>query len=161
MKIGGTFMKIEELTNIAELIAKDISNQITEEEKSELDKWKNLSKRNAALYKKLYKWENYKKHNVLYSEIDVDKGWDAVAQKTDKNTVRIMARVYMKYAAAAVVFIVMTLGSYSYLKKISAKKNSTAEVTSIVPGTNSARIILADGKIVDLDKVNISGLSEK
>jgi transmembrane sensor len=60
----------------------------------------------------------------------------------------------LRYASAAVVFLALSFGAISLIKKITHSDPSLAVQNDIAPGGNTAILTLANGKKIFLDKIN-------
>lgn len=67
---------------------------------------------------------------------------------------------WMRYAAAAAVLAILSFGIYFYRNQKTSTENNFAK-HDILPGGNKATLTLADGRVIDLSKVNIGELADQ
>lgn len=136
---------------IAKLLIKKYSGQLTPHEQQELNRWFKKDKRNVALYEELHLTAENKAGIEIFHQFDEDKAWSAILKKTQKSN-----RVpYLKIAVAAL--LVFSLGFYLF--KINTTKQDIRIIVSkdskyqndILPADSRARIILADGREMEVD----------
>ena len=87
-------MRIQHLIQIARLIAKDTSNQISPEEKERLESWKNESKQNLKLYDRIVNWDNFQERNREWESIDADHAWEQFSARIKKERRVLNVRRY-------------------------------------------------------------------
>lgn len=98
--------------------------------------------------------------NELDSQVDEVKFYqDLVNSKSfKKGKVAYHLNGFMRYAAAAVVLVTLSFGIYFYENQKTSNKNKFAK-HDILPGGNKATLTLADGRVIDLNKVNNGDLA--
>ncbi|MCE4565810.1 DUF4974 domain-containing protein [Maribellus sp. CM-23] len=158
-------MRIQHLIQVARLIAKDTSNQISPEEKERLESWKNESKQNLKLYDRIVNWDNFQERNREWESIDADHAWEQFSARIEKERRVLNVRQILIYAAAIMLPLLVGGTVFYYLTVRDGNSELTAEssipVAAINPGTQNAVIILDNGKSIDLENAGIDQLVEK
>lgn len=150
--------KIYRITKIAEWIAKSISRQIGPEERERLNSWKNESENNNELFNRINNWDNFQERNLAYKNFDAEKAWTRFDTKINKPTARIRLNSILKYAA--VIMLPLLFGGILFYY-LSDTDNTTEQVAQINPGSQSAIIILDNGKSINLEEGQLNQLVEK
>jgi ferric-dicitrate binding protein FerR (iron transport regulator) len=151
--------KIHHITKISRLIVKTIGRGINAEEKKNLDQWKDESTKNQQLYNKIVNWDNFQKRNQLAQHFDANRAWEQFSTKMHKKQIGISVKQVLRYAAA--IMLPLLLGGAVFYFLNTRQGNIQKEVASINPGTQSATIILDDGKTVNLEDEKLNQLVEK
>lgn len=151
--------KIRSIIEISELIALDISGQLSQPEKDSLEEWLNSSERNKKLYRKIKNSNNLAERNKLYKSIDIERAWNEVSDVLDVQRRKQMLQVFFKYAAAILIPILIGGTAYWYLNN---RPQKTIQIISkIQPYTNNAVLVMANGENVNLASYNKRNLLEK
>lgn len=109
--------------NIYNLIAKRLTNQSSPKEDQELEAWLNAGETNRKEFQDIKRiWQNTSQTPI---ELDIDKAWQKVEQRTAPKSFRLPNH-FLKYAAAVVTFAVLGFWAVSALKKT----NTTVETAS-------------------------------
>lgn len=141
--------KINSIVEISDLIARDISGQLNQQEKNLLKKWINSSERNQRLYNKVVDTDNLSERIKLYEEIDTNRAWLQV-EKLITVKKRTLTPILLKYAAAIMIPVLLGVTSYMYLGKKPVKNTiSTAEIRQ---GSSEAVLVMSSGEKVKLLK---------
>jgi ferric-dicitrate binding protein FerR (iron transport regulator) len=144
--------------HIAKLIVKHRRNTLNEQEKEELEKWRNLSNDNQLLFSRLNDTDYVSERlEELYS-VDVDEEWGKIRQMFPPTGKQRVLKV-LKYAAmvAGVFFIGATV--FYLIRKNSNKPSAVAQNqlhNGSLPDQHRVQLKLADGRIVYLDS-SVSG----
>jgi len=150
--------KINSIIEISELIARDMSGQLSQPEKESLKKWINSSAQNQQQYRKILDGANLSVRNSLYECVDTEKGWNKVSKSlVSQHRIRI-ATFLFRYAAAILIPVLMGITAYWYLNEKS--QNVVQPIAEIVFGTNSAVLVLANGENVNLSSEKTKNLVE-
>ncbi|MRG44517.1 DUF4974 domain-containing protein [Chitinophaga sp. SYP-B3965] len=151
-------MEIENQKIVA-LILKHLRQELTEEEKAELQYWIAASDRNALLFRRctddLFLEEGLESLDQLGDE-DVwenEKVWTAI-----KGRKPIKMKAW--YAAAASILIIISVTVYQFTRPVAAPPQM-AQTPVILPGTNKAVLQLADGTIIPLDSTANGTLAQQ
>ena len=140
--------KINSIIEIAALIARDISEQLSQPEKERLEKWIGSSDQNRQLYEKIADKKNLAERNSIYESIDQQQAWNKVSVLLiPKQKGRVFPLLY-RYAAAILIPVLLGISVYWYLNEKPGKM--AQPIAGIVPGTSHAVLVLANGKNVNL-----------
>ncbi|HTF30109.1 MAG TPA: FecR domain-containing protein [Flavitalea sp.] len=141
-------------TDIATLLLKKISGQLTSEEAATLEEWKNASAANLREYEDLLQL------TVVKSELTHYRDAQAVGKRLTIPTTSPHTRrnPFLRwYWAAASVFLLLGLGAYLWYQDSSRPQALTSEnkhlPKDILPGRDGAILTLADGRQVVLDSL--------
>ncbi len=139
---------------IAELLAKEVTGSLAQQEEEELNTWKKEPD-NIDLYRDFISRNEIEKRKKFLSKIDVDVEWyrfiDSVENEQMDNLRRKQTRLLTMIASSAAAIVLAVLlftGKYSLNKPVSI---SIAEAPAIAPGTQNAQLILSNGDIIELD----------
>ncbi|MCK3683460.1 FecR domain-containing protein [Maribellus sp. YY47] len=150
-----------EYEKIALLIAREISDEIDEEELRELRAWRNMNAANNALYIKLKNSQNFKSWLADREDVNVDEGWSAVYSEIKKRSRTIILRTITRIAAILVLPLFVGGVAYFYFdNQIAKKKINQQQFAQIKPGSSKATLTLCDGRDVFLDSINMLSLTE-
>lgn len=138
----------DDFFDIAELISKYLTGDLTGEEKVCLEDWLNLKEENQEWFRLVTSEEFVKyKRNELKS-IDVEAGWKALSRKRTQEHRRYLWIDFLKYAC---VFILCVSPIIFFLMQDS---NHSVDINAmnveICPGVPKAILHMADGTVVDL-----------
>ncbi len=140
--------------NTGELIAKYLRNELTVEEKNELDQWLNLDPVNLELFNKLLDEALTDEKTEIFSGLEKEKAWENIVKKTGLNKPTGMLlgwKRLLPYAAA--IFLLFTTGIVltRYLIKKEAPKSLAHHKQDILPGSNKAILTLSNGSRIVLN----------
>ena len=142
-------MKRDHFT-IAQWIASSLAENLTEEESRLLEEWRHESAENERLYLKIRDQENQHRRREQLLAFDKEEGWRRYEEKRVRRVGRNRhLRRYLRYAAAAVVLI--SAGVYWGVNRPAPSLPTPLAV--IMPGTTKAKLVLSDGKELDLEQV--------
>lgn len=136
--------KIETSFYISRLIIRDIVGSITAEEKVVLSSWLEEEEANRSLYQEIRMQlvEEMPEDKIV---VDTATDWKSFVAKRKKPF-----RLYRILRYAAVAMLLMTLGSGIFYL-LEQRDENPVVVAEVTPGTNRARLILANGRQVNLD----------
>ncbi len=144
-------MKVEKYIEIAKLLNKQLLGELTESEKSIVEKW---MLNNNELYNDIREEILKGEHKREYDRIDVEKGWEQHEHHLSKQFKRIA--IYKVLKVAAIFTLILLVGSVMYYLLPRPTENIRLTENIIAPGSAKAVLILADGTSVGLtdeDKV--------
>lgn len=150
----------KQYNEIAELITKEVVNELSISEMQTLRAWVDKSPENQKLYTRIKKSANFKVRNTEYQKIDVVSGWAIVSKLIERKQRQLIIRKVLGYAAAVVLPLMIAGGIY-YSVKLSVKDETIAQANVIHPGSAKAVLILNDGKTVVLDSANNLSITER
>lgn len=136
--------KIETSFYISRLIIRDIIGSITAEEKVVLSSWLEEEEANRSLYQeiRIQLAEETPEDKIV---VDTATDWKSFVAKRKKP---FRLNRILRYAAVAMLLMTLGSGIFYLLEQRDENPVVVAEVT---PGTNRARLILANGRQVNLD----------
>jgi transmembrane sensor len=139
---------------IGELIARHIKRELTADEKTVLANWLNEDRHNRELFSKLTDEAEIGGQLASFSSFEKEKAWAKIAKKTGlktKGNAPMHTKRWFPYAAA---FLLLATGIAvnRYFNKKGPVKLLAHQQTDILPGSNKAVLILADGSKIILDE---------
>ena len=147
--------------HIANLIARHRRNDLNDQEKEELEAWRNLNNDNQLLFNRLNDSDHVlQKLGELHS-VDPNEEWGIIRQMFPRNRRKRTVTV-LKYAAVITVLLTGGIIAVSLLKpatgiKTANKKSGQHELNNgKQPDVHRVELKLADGRIVYLDS-SVSG----
>lgn len=144
---------------IARLIAKYLSEEISEEEQVELTRWRNESAGNERLFLEICREENIKRNMQKRQAFSTEAGWVGVQKKIQHHRFRYRLLNVCKYAA---IFILPLAIATAILYKSGNEHDAISHVTEqILPGSKKAVLILDNGETIDLKSTSGVELKEK
>lgn len=140
--------------DLGELIAKHLRNELTEQERKELDHWLGLSMQNRELFNKITNEETLNRELEIYSAAEKEKAWENIVQQTGfrketKN--RFNLKSLLSCAAAILLLLGIGITFKGFLYKKTTANRLVLHRKDILPGTNKATLMLADGSKIVLD----------
>ena len=150
-----------EYKKIALLVAKEIGEEISDEELKELLEWRRKDAANNSLYMKLRNSHNFNNWLRERKEAEVEEGWLKVAVEIKKMSKTILLRKISRIAAIFIVPLIIGGIAYFYIdKQMTQKKITQQRYAQIKPGASRATLTLCDGRSVVLDSINMMSLIE-
>jgi transmembrane sensor len=139
--------------DLGNLIAKHQRNELTPQEKEELEHWLQSDARNQELFKKLTDEAIINNELETFSVTDKAKAWKNIAKKTGHKTPEnkpAVTRRWLGYAAAVITLMALgiTLSKYRSNEDL---KTLAHQQKDILPGSNKATLTLANGSKIILD----------
>ncbi|WP_430932450.1 FecR family protein [Saccharicrinis sp. 156] len=145
---------------IIQLLIKEISEGLSVHEVEQLNDWINASPENKALYEKLYSEEYKKQRRDTINQFDAKEAWTSVLKEIEPKQRRILPPQFWQYAGVA-ASIILLVGLFLVFNMPTSEQPSVTAYENIKPGTNQAILTLADGKQIELNKldttINVSG----
>jgi transmembrane sensor len=135
---------------MAQLIAAEATGSLTEEERQQLDDWLNESEENREIYLGIKEKSWYAGQAESVGQYNPREDWLLVALKTDRTTSR--RRIFLevaKYAAA----ILLLISLFFFIRQPDKEQHVVASLTDstlFVPGGKGARLVLDDGRVIQL-----------
>lgn len=139
--------------DLGNLIAKHQRNELTPQEKEELEHWLQSDVRNQELFKKLTDEAIINNELETFSVTDKAKAWKNIIKKTGYKTPEnkpAVTRRWLGYAAAVITLMALgiTLSKYRSNEDL---KTLAHQQKDILPGSNKATLTLANGSKIILD----------
>ena len=138
----------DHIFDIAELVSKYMTGELTAEEQKCLDDWLALSEENRQRFDTVIGEELVWRKRRELKSIDVEEGWHALSRKRSReNRQQLWGRIW-KYAC---VFIVL-ISSITYLLMQDTEHDEVIPIVNmeIVPGIPKAILYMANGTVIDL-----------
>lgn len=142
---------------ISELILKFLQDNLTDNEKTELDSWLNEDPANPALLESFRDTATVQKEINYLRAVDTNSAWEKVAGQISGASPRASKTNWWRWSAAAVILIGLSVAvSINHFKSGTKPKALTARQAhkhkqDIQPGTQQATLKLADGTVVSLN----------
>jgi ferric-dicitrate binding protein FerR (iron transport regulator) len=150
------------LYTIAELIAKSVSGDLSDNEAKALLKWVEASEANLSLYNDLTSEEKLSEELAILASFKPSDEWQSIANKTIQSTIPIQK--HWNYGrkfwlSSAAIFLMVCLGAFQIWKYQNTNtdtiKYSVSSKDDIAPGGNKATLKLSDGTVIILnDSIN-------
>jgi transmembrane sensor len=141
--------------DLGKLIAKHLQNELTEQEKKELDHWLGLSTQNQEIFNRITDKHSLDRELEIFSISEKERAWENIAKATGlKKTISRSSKLKRILSYAAALFLLFSLGitSRHFLYKKPMVSHLAMHKQDIPPGTNKATLILADGSKIALDE---------
>lgn len=147
---------------IAALIAKSITNSLSEEEARELENWKTASEHNLRLFESMCRKENLYEYSLRAEKYDRTVGWEQV-QKRIRMTRR--KKLYIVFWQHVAIFLLPLMAGvftwyFTHETKPVLSKTVIAQSVHITPGKSKAVLTLGDGTVVGLNAESRQELNE-
>jgi ferric-dicitrate binding protein FerR (iron transport regulator) len=144
---------------IVTLLHKSIGDiPLDESEKKELDNWLAQSPYNRSLFEEIMNKEKLQEDVKEMLSYDIKDLWSKIEQRKEGKIVSIDSTKYKWwYAAAAVIFIMLTVGAYYiFITRVKQEMAATKPTekrfkNDVAPGHDGAILKLADGRTIILD----------
>src|SRR5258706_10680099 len=145
---------------IVGLMRKFLSEQISVEERQELNDWVAENDFNRQVFRELTEENSLREELAPFAEADWNSIWNKIANQTKVVAIQPKQKTIWKYLAAASILILFLVSGYYWLN--SAKQKDIAKITTTInkndvpPETEKAVLNLADGTKVTLNN-SVSG----
>ncbi|WP_114940611.1 FecR family protein [Mucilaginibacter endophyticus] len=135
--------------DLGQLIAKYMRNELSEQEKLQLDQWLQADARNQELFKKLTDEHLLNNELETFSATDKAKAWHNITKSTGFKRKNNKLR-WIGYAAAVLLLAALAI-PLNKRRPAEQPQNLANQHKDIPPGTNKAVLTLADGSTIVLD----------
>ena len=143
-------------SKITQLIKRHMDGEITADEREALEQWRGETPENDAFFKMLTEGDAIFEDGLSWIQIEQEQGEDWLRElkertlkRTSKGVTGRSAKTYLFYFAAAAVLLIASLFGYFQLKSPLIEEKEIS-LSSILAGTNKAKLVLSDGKEIDL-----------
>src|SRR5690606_24487782 len=143
-------------SKIAQLIKRYIDGDITAEEREVLEQWRGETPENEAFFKSLIEGDAVFEDGLSWAQLEQEQGedWlrelkDRTLKRTDGSVIGRFRKSYPFYFTAAAALLIAGLFGYFQLKSPIIEEKAIS-LSSIQAGTNKAKLVLSDGKEIDL-----------
>ena len=141
--------------DLGQLIAKYLRDELTEQEKTQLDQWIETGIANRELFNKLTNEQSIADRLEQYSLPEKDEAWKKIVAQTgysEKKNKKSTLKTILPYAASVVILLSLgVITSRLLTKKEASKLLANNHKTDLLPGSNKATLTLANGSKIDLD----------
>lgn len=151
----------------AGLIVRYLGGDLTPHEQKALNKWLAADKRNRLFLETLSDETSFKRELQFFSSVDVSSAWQKVAQHTFQKREVKPWEFIAKWKYAAILAFFLTAGFAFYIgynkekQAVVAQQINVRHKDDVLPGGDKARLELADGSVVVLEKVNNGSLTQQ
>ncbi|MES2275944.1 MAG: FecR domain-containing protein [Bacteroidota bacterium] len=151
---------------VAAMVAKMLTGELSAEEKDVLDNWIKADAENIKLFNRLTN-KAYLADQLKIWNSDIDEiGWEKLQARIrpqQQSNIRRLSYRGLKYAAVLFPFVLFcALGWYLHTKNNTVSKQSPQLVkVSVLPGSNKARLILSNGKQIELGGSGVDSIKEQ
>jgi ferric-dicitrate binding protein FerR (iron transport regulator) len=135
--------------DLGQLIAKYMRNELSDQEKLQLDRWIQADARNQELFKKLTDEHLLNNELETFSVNDKAQAWRNIAKGAGFKRKNSSLR-WVGYAAAIVLLAALTI-TLNKRRTTEHPQNLANQYKDLPPGTNKAVLTLADGSTIVLD----------
>ncbi|HEX8019150.1 FecR family protein [Mucilaginibacter sp.] len=135
--------------DLGQLIAKYMRNELSDQEKLQLDQWIEADTRNQELFKKLTNEHLLNNELETFSVNDKAQAWTKIRKGTGFKNKTGKPR-WIAYAAAVVLLAALTI-TLNKRQDIKHPQSLANQYKDLPPGTNKAVLTLADGSTIVLD----------
>ncbi len=158
--------KVLDQFQIASLLVKEVTEELSEAEAQELDAWK-MDNANRILYQQLFEETDVKERQAALSQLELDREWyrfvfameahkAPLAKKRNNRGLRLLTT----FAAAAAIVLFVAL-FFQKNKNPKASNDVLAELEHIEPGKPAAELILSGGEVVPIDAIAQSNIKDQ
>ena len=133
---------------IAQLISKELIDELTPDESAIMHKWLDKSEDNKKLYEVIKSGKNKKVRDNYVDNLQTAEAWKKINKQIVQPSRKVEMRIWL--ARAAVILIIgLCAGGIYYLSKPEIPKQ-VAEV-KIQPGSSKAILVLENGEAIQLE----------
>ena len=150
---------ISQNKRICQLIAKQLWEGLSDEEREELQSWIHSSPGNESLYVQNVKRERVRQYIEKRESIDVRKYMTTCERELGLGSKRRMRRWHWGYAAA--IFVLCVVGIGIWMNEREEAGVTEIAQTTIEPGKAKALLVLGDGREIELSNQNVNKVLEE
>jgi len=147
--------KISERIEISYLLSKFLKTNLDANEQVELDNWLKEDVTHQALLNDLLNIEEREKRLDFISRINMDYEWQRFQKKSAPKLIPMKNKWLELARYAAVITLPMLIAGYLLLQNNNVNQLATT-LPKIEPGTQTAHLVLSNGKQIALDDMNLS-----
>lgn len=136
---------------IAEMIFREVRNEISEEEKTALHNWLGEDPANKELYQKIINQKFLGEKLKTYNKYNSQLAWHKVSRQIRKPSVNKIIKLRKFLSYAAVVLPALIAGYLIIQKTVIDRNNQLTDVITIQTGTQKALLTLSNGTKLELD----------
>lgn len=143
---------------IVRLLQLYLLEDITEEERQELEDWCEEAPRNRKLFEQICQEDLFSKERYVYEKIHDTKAFSVFEKRVRKVSSRSIGN-WWKYAAV-LLFPILVVGSWKLMHETEQVSIVASSVAPIQPGCSQAVLVLDDGRKVFLKEEEEGVISE-
>lgn len=151
----------------AELIIKYLRKELNQHEQELLNKWLAEDERNSLFLETLSDETAFRNDCHFFSSVDVNSAWQKVVQHTIQEKEVKLLDYFAKWKYVAIIAFFFTAGLLFYIgydkqkQPVVALKINQHYEDDVLPGGDKARLELADGSVLILEKVSNGSLQQQ
>lgn len=147
---------------IAALIAKSVTNSLSEKEQQELESWKNASEHNLRLFESMCRKENLYAYSRRAEKYDRTVGWEEVQKRIRMTRRKKLYTIFWQHVAIFLLPLMAGVFTWHFTHEAEQTfpKPLIAQSAHITPGESKAVLTLGDGTVVGLDAESRQELNE-
>ncbi len=138
---------------IVQLLVKEFTEGLNEQELELLNSWINASEENRILYQKLYSKEYQKQIAEMKNQFDTKDAWKSVFEEIKPKRRKVVTIKFLR-AVAVTASVVLVAGIFYLVNKPSVNNTVPIAHENIKPGTNKAMLTLGDGNQIELNNLD-------
>lgn len=138
----------DRIFDIAELVSKYMTGELTEEEQKCLGDWLTLSEENRQWFDVVTGKELVGRKRQELKSISIEKGWEGLSRKRTRENRREIRKRVLRYACVFVLLLSSTV--YFFMREDDRDEVIPVVNTEIVPGVPKAVLYMANGTVIDL-----------
>lgn len=144
--------EVSEKIEISYLLARFLGSELDDHEQIQLDKWLNEDVTHQSLLEDLMRTEEREKRFELIDRINLDYEWKRFQKNTAPKIIPMKIKWLDLARYAAVIVLPMLIAGYLLFQNYNANQFA-ANLPAIEPGTQTAHLILSNGKKIALDEM--------
>ncbi len=144
--------KVRENIKLSVLLVGKLLGTLTKEQDQKLQEWEK-EEANQQLEKEIFDARSFEIWNERMDRMNPSEEWDHFVdfmEQEERKRKVIKMRFYKTTVSIAAAVFVIGLGIFTYYQNNLVSSPATVLTTTIAPGTSNAKLILADGKEVNL-----------
>lgn len=139
------------MQRISYLILRHLRDELSEQEREELQRWVHSTETNRNFFEKCTDEERLRQQLLVYGKTNTDAGWERFAAAHQLHSIKVVRSRNRWWMAAAAAILLAAAGIY-FLQQ-PAPHAVTVQHTDVQPGGSKAVLTLADGTNIPLDSV--------
>jgi transmembrane sensor len=154
---------------ISKLIVKHLNASLSPREKQQLDEWRASSEDNEKLFARLTDLTYLSQKLKMMQEIGKGSEWADMRQERRTGILRALPQTALQKALVAAVAIGIIIVGIRFIfpptktpqLALTTVKSAAKTIHEVIPGSNKASLILADGRSIELDQAKSGVLTEQ
>ncbi len=140
---------------ISKLIAGYLLNNLSDNDLEDFMRWLKEDPAHQDLLNSIRNQKNWEEREEIIKSLDKEKIWSKIQEQIGaQKRKRFLQRIpFVKYAAAVIIPLMLAYGGwYLFKKNVQQTKNNIGKTAQIVPGQYKAKLILGNGRQIELGK---------